>query len=73
MAKATNKYLLGGSMKLLFSGRMTHYLREIKIWWGGFYWGGIFPGGKSSKFSAGGLTPPIFLVGKTLVDKSFLQ
>ena len=35
--------------------------------------GGIFPGGGMSRFSASGRTPPILLVGKTLVDKSFLH
>ena len=49
MATAANKYLLGGKMKLLFSGRMSLCQGEIKMWWwgvGGFtdgdfsWWGG---------------------------------
>ena len=73
MAAVKNKILFGGNIKLLFSGRMSLYYGEIKIRWESFYWGRIFPGGEMSKFWASGRTPPILLVGKTLVDKSFLH
>ena len=37
MTAAKNKILLGGNIKLLFSGKISLCQGEIKIWWGIFY------------------------------------
>ena len=72
MATATNKYLLGGNMKLLrenepLLGGNKNLVVEFLLK------GEFFLVGAWVNFRASGRTPTIFLVEKTLVDKYFLH